>query len=71
MNEDSKPVFMEMGCYGLGVSRLLAAVLEVNSSGNDMRWPVPIAPYLLSIIPPKVYLLNSYFKLGFYFIFAL
>jgi len=45
---------MEMGCYGLGVSRLLAAVVEVHSTANEIRWPAPIAPYLLSIIPPKV-----------------
>lgn len=51
---DNESVLMEMGCYGIGVSRLLAAALEVSSTDKELRWPVSIAPYLLSILPPKV-----------------
>ncbi|KAJ8040345.1 putative proline--tRNA ligase, mitochondrial [Holothuria leucospilota] len=43
----------EMGCYGLGVSRILAAAIEVLSSDQEVRWPRVIAPYQVCIIPPK------------------
>lgn len=43
-----------MGCYGIGVSRLLAATVEVLSTPEEIRWPLPFAPYLLCVIPPKV-----------------
>jgi prolyl-tRNA synthetase len=44
----------EMGCYGLGVTRILAAVVEVLSEGNRIRWPKLMAPYQICIIPQKV-----------------
>lgn len=43
-----------MGCYGLGVSRILGATLEVLSSEEELRWPAVLAPYKVVIIPPKV-----------------
>ena len=43
-----------MGCYGLGISRILASVIEVLSTAEEIRWPLPLAPYLIAIIPPKV-----------------
>ena len=42
-----------MGCYGLGVSRIVAACLESFSTEAHMRWPVALAPYKVCIIPPK------------------
>ncbi len=45
---------LEMGCYGLGVSRILAACIEVLSEGSEVRWPRLIAPYQVCIVPPKV-----------------
>lgn len=53
VNENSEKVPMEMGCYGLGVSRLLAAAVEVKSSQDELRWPLKLAPYVISVIPPK------------------
>ncbi|CAL8081050.1 unnamed protein product [Orchesella dallaii] len=53
INKENKKIPLEMGCYGLGVSRLLAASVEVKSSSDEIRWPLRIAPYLVSIIPPK------------------
>ncbi|XP_072019571.1 probable proline--tRNA ligase, mitochondrial [Amphiura filiformis] len=44
---------LEMGCYGLGVSRILAACIEVLSKGSEVRWPRLIAPYQVCIVPPK------------------
>ncbi len=43
-----------MGCYGLGVSRILAASVEVLSQNNSIRWPLPLAPFKVCLIIPKV-----------------
>ncbi|KAJ1521253.1 hypothetical protein ONE63_002936 [Megalurothrips usitatus] len=42
-----------MGCYGLGLSRILAASLEALSLPTELRWPLAIAPYKACIITPK------------------
>ena len=42
-----------MGCYGIGVSRVLAASLEVLSTQTELRWPEAIAPFSLAILAPK------------------
>ncbi|NP_001079554.1 prolyl-tRNA synthetase 2, mitochondrial L homeolog isoform X1 [Xenopus laevis] len=47
------PFLAEMGCYGIGVSRLLAASLEVLSNEDDIHWPGLIAPYQVCLISPK------------------
>lgn len=52
-NKDGKSEPMQMGCYGLGLSRLLAAVVEVLSTRTEIRWPPLMAPYSICIIPPK------------------
>jgi len=39
-----------MGCYGIGVSRTLQAVVEQNNDDNGIIWPVSIAPYHISLI---------------------
>ncbi|XP_053099667.1 probable proline--tRNA ligase, mitochondrial isoform X16 [Hemicordylus capensis] len=49
----NKPVLAEMGCYGLGVTRILAAAIEVLSTEDAIRWPRLIAPYQVCLIPPK------------------
>ncbi|XP_077981515.1 putative proline--tRNA ligase, mitochondrial [Glandiceps talaboti] len=51
--KDSKSRLTEMGCYGLGVTRILAAAIEVSSIDDEVRWPQLIAPYQVYIIPPK------------------
>ncbi|XP_060087855.1 probable proline--tRNA ligase, mitochondrial [Heteronotia binoei] len=43
----------EMGCYGLGVTRILAAAIEVLSTEDAIHWPSLIAPYQVCFIPPK------------------
>ncbi|GFY53229.1 probable proline--tRNA ligase, mitochondrial [Trichonephila inaurata madagascariensis] len=45
--------FLQMGCYGLGLSRILAASVECLSKDDSIRWPFLIAPYYVSVIPPK------------------
>ncbi len=46
---------LHMCSYGIGVSRLLSATVELLSSEDELRWPFPIAPYSICIIPPKVW----------------
>ncbi|NXX86811.1 SYPM protein, partial [Urocolius indicus] len=50
---ENKARLAEMGCYGLGVTRILAASIEVLSTENSIRWPSLVAPYQLCFIPPK------------------
>ncbi|CAH1775093.1 unnamed protein product [Owenia fusiformis] len=52
-NRYDTPELTQMGCYGIGVSRLLAAAVEVLAVEDDIRWPLAIAPYIVSIIPHK------------------
>ncbi len=40
-----------MGCYGIGVSRTMAASVEQNCDENGIIWPIPIAPYQVIIVP--------------------
>ncbi|MDD2585218.1 MAG: proline--tRNA ligase [Syntrophomonadaceae bacterium] len=42
---------MVMGCYGIGISRTMAAAVEQNYDENGIIWPIPIAPYHVIIIP--------------------
>ncbi|ENN82011.1 hypothetical protein D910_01763 [Dendroctonus ponderosae] len=53
LNENGKPEDLQMGSYGIGVSRILGAVLECLSSEEELRWPDSIAPYNVVIITPK------------------
>ncbi|XP_008940606.1 PREDICTED: probable proline--tRNA ligase, mitochondrial, partial [Merops nubicus] len=50
---ENKPQLAEMGCYGLGVTRILAASIEVLSTEDSIRWPSLIAPYRVCFVPPK------------------
>ncbi len=42
---------MEMGCYGLGVSRLVAVLVEVSHDSKGIRWPISVAPYRVCVMP--------------------
>jgi len=42
---------MEMGCYGIGVSRIVAAAIEQNHDERGIIWPLPIAPFQVAIAP--------------------
>jgi len=48
-NGEQKP--MIMGCYGIGVSRLIAAIIEVNNDAAGIIWPKEIAPFDVEILP--------------------
>jgi prolyl-tRNA synthetase len=42
---------MIMGCYGIGVSRLIAAIIELNSDANGIIWPSEVSPFDVEILP--------------------
>ena len=45
LDESGKPALMEMGCYGIGVTRIVAAAIEQNHDSRGMIWPKNIAPF--------------------------
>lgn len=51
IDEDGKQKPMIMGCYGIGVSRAAAAVIEQNSDENGIIWPLSVAPYKVIVVP--------------------
>jgi prolyl-tRNA synthetase len=51
LNENGKAQVMTMGCYGIGVSRVVAAAIEQNYDKQGICWPSAIAPFQLSIVP--------------------
>jgi len=51
LGEDGKSHVMPMGCYGIGVSRIVAAAIEQNHDDKGICWPEPLAPFLLAILP--------------------
>ncbi|ETN64431.1 prolyl-tRNA synthetase [Anopheles darlingi] len=53
LQPNGKPTPLQMGCYGIGVTRLIAASLEVLSSEKELRWPLALAPYRVCIVTPK------------------
>lgn len=53
MTQQQKAETLQMGCFGLGISRIIAAAIELLSDENEIRWPLSLAPYKLIIIPPK------------------
>ncbi|WP_339321111.1 proline--tRNA ligase [Paenibacillus sp. FSL W8-0194] len=50
-NKDGKEEWMIMGCYGIGVSRLMSAVAEQHGGESGIVWPLPIAPFQVHVIP--------------------
>ena len=51
LGEDGKPQPMEMGCYGIGITRLPAAAIEQNHDERGIIWPDSIAPFTVVICP--------------------
>ncbi|MDE2618350.1 MAG: proline--tRNA ligase, partial [Burkholderiales bacterium] len=51
LDENGKPQFMEMGCYGIGITRLPAAAIEQNHDDKGIIWPDSIAPFTVVICP--------------------
>ncbi|WP_419419083.1 proline--tRNA ligase [Legionella sp. D16C41] len=51
LNEEGELETMTMGCYGLGISRVVAAAIEQHHDERGIIWPEPIAPFQIAIIP--------------------
>jgi len=51
LEEDGQARVLEMGCYGIGVTRLLGAAIEQNHDARGIKWPAPIAPFSVVICP--------------------
>ena len=51
LDENGKPQLMEMGCYGIGVTRILGAAIEQNHDERGIVWPASIAPFTVVICP--------------------
>lgn len=50
LDKDGQSISPIMGCYGMGVTRLVAAVIEQNHDDNGICWPIPLAPFQLHLI---------------------
>ena len=51
LDENGKPALMEMGCYGIGVTRILGAAIEQNNDARGIIWPDSIAPFTVVLCP--------------------
>ena len=54
IDEDGKKKPFLMGCYGIGVTRTMASIIEQHNDENGIIWPLSVAPYHVSIIPVNV-----------------
>jgi prolyl-tRNA synthetase len=51
LDESGKAVTMLMGCYGIGVTRIVAAAIEQNHDERGIAWPAPLAPFQVVLVP--------------------
>jgi len=51
LNEQGKPEPLQMGCYGIGISRIMAAAIEQNHDDKGIIWPLAMAPFEVVICP--------------------
>ena len=54
-DESGNEVAVTMGCYGIGVSRVVAAAIEQNHDDRGIIWPAAIAPFQLALLPMQLY----------------
>ncbi|MDD1795265.1 proline--tRNA ligase [Enterovibrio sp. ZSDZ42] len=55
LGPDGKNTILEMGCYGIGVSRVVAAAIEQNYDDNGIIWPEALAPFTVAIVPMNMH----------------
>ena len=51
LDQNGKATVMQMGCYGIGVTRIVAAAIEQRNDESGIIWPRAIAPFTVSLIP--------------------
>lgn len=54
LGEDGRSTTLTMGCYGIGVSRVVAAAIEQHHDERGICWPAPIAPFEVALLPMKL-----------------
>ena len=54
LDEASRPTALYMGCYGIGVTRVVAAAIEQNHDEHGIIWPEPIAPFQVVLVPLNI-----------------
>jgi prolyl-tRNA synthetase len=54
LGEDGKAATLTMGCYGIGVSRVVAAAIEQHYDERGIAWPAPLAPFEVALCPMKL-----------------
>ena len=54
LDENGKAVVPRMGCYGIGVTRVVAAAIEQNHDERGIAWPAAIAPFQVALLPMKL-----------------
>jgi prolyl-tRNA synthetase len=55
LDEDGRAATLEMGCYGIGVTRVVAAAIEQNHDERGIIWPSAIAPYHVALLPMNIH----------------
>ncbi|MFC3122157.1 proline--tRNA ligase [Agaribacter flavus] len=55
LNESGKHQILQMGCYGIGITRIIAAAIEQNNDKFGIQWPEAIAPFKIVIIPMNMH----------------
>ncbi len=55
LDESGKSVILQMGCYGIGVSRIIGAAIEQNNDEYGIIWPLAMAPFDIALIPVQMH----------------
>ncbi|HEX7048311.1 MAG TPA: proline--tRNA ligase [Gammaproteobacteria bacterium] len=55
LDEDGKEQMLAMGCYGIGVTRVIAAAIEQNHDEQGIAWPAPLAPFQVALLPMNLH----------------
>jgi prolyl-tRNA synthetase len=55
LSETGKHETLTMGCYGIGVSRIVAAAIEQHNDDRGIRWPDALAPFQVAIVPMNMH----------------
>lgn len=61
-NKNSKNITLTMGCYGIGLLRTIASVIEQNNDKNGIIWPEALAPFNIAILPINMYKSNKIYE---------
>jgi prolyl-tRNA synthetase len=54
IGEDGKSQPLVMGCYGIGINRTMAAIIEQHHDENGIKWPMSVAPYQVVVVPVAI-----------------